>query len=75
MSGRSGQVIDGFVSAFRDARHRLRYRLIMMTACGPGYGRPPQDLGMAPWTVDPAVPLDSAKSASAPAPVSSPRVA
>jgi hypothetical protein len=71
MTGRrsgSGITLEGLVSAFQDARHRLRHRLILLAAYGPGYGRPDDGSAMAPWTEDPAVPLDSARTAPPPTP-------
>jgi hypothetical protein len=74
MNGRrlgSGITLEGLLNALDDARHRLRHRLILLAAYGPGYGRLVSDaekVRMAPWTEDPAVPLDSAK----PAPTTSP---
>jgi hypothetical protein len=69
MSGQktgSGITLGSILGAVSDLRHRLRHRLIMLAAYGPGYGhRDPDDVSMAPWTEDPAVPLSSAKSTPA----------
>ena len=65
MNGRktgSGITLGDILHAVSDLRHRVRHRLTMLAAYGPGYGRPdPDDVSMAPWTEDPAIPLRSAK--------------
>jgi hypothetical protein len=61
-----GITLEGLLNALDDARHRLRHRLILLAAYGPGYGRIVADeerVKMPGWTEDPAVPLDSAKPA------------
>jgi hypothetical protein len=69
MNGRrfsSSIIIEGgILGALNDLRHRLHHRLIRLAAYGPGYGEGVDEskLSMPPWTEDPAVPLDSAKSA------------
>ena len=72
MNGRktSGITLGGIFQAVGELRHRLRHRLTMLAAYGPGYGRPdPDDVSMPPWTEDPAIPMSSAKQSPAtPAP-------
>jgi hypothetical protein len=78
MKGRksgSGMSLAGLLDAVNEMRHRVRHRLIMMAAYGPGYGHPDPEranISMPPWTEDPAVPLGSAKAnpAAPPAPKS-----
>jgi hypothetical protein len=69
MNGRktgSGITVGGIFEAVSELRHRLRHRLVLLAAYGPGYGRPdPDDVSMAPWTEDPAIPLGSAKQTPA----------
>lgn len=63
----SGFTLGGILQAVGDLKHRLRHRLIMLAAYGPGYGRPdPEDISMPPWTEDPAIPMRSAKPSAAP---------
>ena len=72
MNGRrlgSGITLEGLLNAIDDARHRLRHRLILLAAYGPGYGRivsEEEKARMQTWTQDPAVPLASAKPTPAP---------
>ena len=59
----------GILAAVDEWRHRLRHRLIMFAAYGPGYGSPDPDGSrshMGRWTADPVVPLDSAKPGERP---------
>jgi hypothetical protein len=59
----SSITLEGILGALDEARHRLRHRLIMLAAYGPGYGRESDEakISMPPWTEDPAVPLETAK--------------
>jgi hypothetical protein len=72
MKGRntgSGITLEGLLSAVSEMKHRLRHRLIMLAAYGPGYGHADPErskISMPPWTEDPAVPLGSAKAAAEP---------
>jgi hypothetical protein len=73
MNGRktgSGITLGGILGTVSELRHRLRHRLILLAAYGPGYGhRDPADVSMPPRTEDPAIPLGSAKQTpAAPAP-------
>jgi hypothetical protein len=68
----SGVSLGGLLGAVSELRHRVRHRLILLAAYGPGYGRPDPEqskISMPPWTEDPYVPMAAAKSAPAtPAP-------
>lgn len=56
----AGLGLGRLLDAVDSLRHRVRHRLVMMTAYGIGYGAPePSDTHMAPWEEDPATPLSS----------------
>jgi hypothetical protein len=64
----SGLSLEGLRGAVSELRHRVRHRLILLAAYGPGYGNPDPErskISMAPWTEDTFVPLNAAQSTPA----------